>query len=135
MPEESAQAAYRQGADQLEMNQLDPAIASFGRAVQRDPTMAEAYMGRARAFAQKGDIRQALHDWGKVMALSANPNIENDERVDKFARQAAGTVIRIAREYDDVESEIDQALLGELVNIARKIIFPEEDSETPLTLQ
>lgn len=134
MPHESAQAAYQQGADQLEMNQLDPAIASFGRAVQRDPTMAEAYMGRARAFAQKGDIRQALHDWGKVMALAANPNIENNEQVDRFARQAAGTVIRVAKEYDDVESDIDQALLGELVHIAQKILFPDDDSETPLTI-
>ncbi|MFO7947116.1 MAG: hypothetical protein R6V19_09890 [Armatimonadota bacterium] len=127
MSEESAQEAYRQGADQLEMNQLDPAIASFGRAIKRDPTMAAAYMGRAQAFATKGDIRQALHDWGRVMALSASPEIQSNEAIDEFAKRAAGTVIRIAREYDDTESQVDQALLEELVRIAETILFPDQD--------
>lgn len=71
MTADPAHDAYRRGLDQLGMNQLDPAMTSFGLAIELDPDFAEAYAARAIVCMRQGMYLQAISDF--THAVKGNP--------------------------------------------------------------
>jgi tetratricopeptide (TPR) repeat protein len=65
-------AMLLQGAEQMEMGQLDDAIATFSEVIKRKPTFAEAWNKRATALFLAGDFRRSLADCDQV--IKRNPN-------------------------------------------------------------
>jgi tetratricopeptide (TPR) repeat protein len=56
------------GVEQLGLRQLDAAIDTFSRVIQRQPDFAEGWNKRATAYFVAGDYRRSLADCDEVMA-------------------------------------------------------------------
>ena len=50
---------------------FDRAIADFGKAIKLNPKYAGAYHSRGNAYAMKGDRKQAITDYRKILQLVA----------------------------------------------------------------
>jgi len=97
MPTDEAREAYQRGMDQMGMNQFDPAIASFGLAISRDPAYAGAYLARGVAFAKKQSYRQAIDDFD--MAADLQPDLQGLYVRRANAYRALGRLHEAAADY------------------------------------
>jgi len=97
MSRDAAREAYQRGMDQMGMNQFDPAIASFGLAISRDPGYAEAYLARGVAFARKQSYRQALDDFD--MAADLQPDLRDVYVQRASAYRMLGRLLEAAADY------------------------------------
>ncbi len=97
MDRAGAQEAYQRGLDQMDMNQFDPAIASFSLAVGRDPDCVEAYMARGTVFMKKGSHDQAIADFDRADRLS--PGVRNVYALRGAAYRALGRLTEAAADY------------------------------------
>jgi tetratricopeptide (TPR) repeat protein len=71
---DQAVAYFYRGTALFMTDQLDPAIADLGRAIEADPSWAPAYNNRARALAGKGELAKAIADYDALIALGpGNP--------------------------------------------------------------
>jgi tetratricopeptide (TPR) repeat protein len=59
------------GVEQMEQRQLEAAVETFGRAIQRRPDFAEGWNKRATAYFLLGDYTRSLADCDEVMARNA----------------------------------------------------------------
>ena len=58
----SAQNWYEQGVEQAATEQYDAAVTSFTQAIALEPSFAQAYSARGRAYVLAGDRRSAFQD-------------------------------------------------------------------------
>jgi tetratricopeptide (TPR) repeat protein len=70
--DEEVDALYRTGVDQMESGDLQQAIATFSRVIERKPDFAEGWNKRATLYFLVGDLRRSLVDCDEVM--KRNPN-------------------------------------------------------------
>ena len=68
----SAQDLYNAGRDMLQRNDYGAAVDAFTRAIAADPSLAQAYLGRATAYVYEGDTAAALQDYNQTLAMQAN---------------------------------------------------------------
>jgi tetratricopeptide (TPR) repeat protein len=61
-------ALFAIGVEQLQLRQLDDAVATFTRIIARRPQFAEAWNKRATAYFVQGDYARSLADCDEVMA-------------------------------------------------------------------
>jgi tetratricopeptide (TPR) repeat protein len=59
------------GVEQIEQGQLEAAVETFGRVIQRRPDFAEGWNKRATAYFLLGDYTRSLADCDEVMARNA----------------------------------------------------------------
>jgi tetratricopeptide (TPR) repeat protein len=59
------------GVEQMELRQLEAAVETFGRVIQRRPDFAEGWNKRATAYFLLGDYTRSLADCDEVMARNA----------------------------------------------------------------
>src|SRR5947207_1132824 len=74
--ERAAAEALARGDAALSAQQWQAAIAAYGEAIRRKPTLAAAYLGRSAAAFAGGDLDQAERDCTRVIAL--HPRTPND---------------------------------------------------------
>ncbi len=93
---------FASGVQQMGAGQLQPAIATFGRVIRRQPAFAEGWNKRATAYFLMGDLQKSLADCAEVIkrnpqhfgALSGYGQIyfqmeEFDKSLDYFRRALA----------------------------------------------
>ena len=93
---------FATGTQQMAAGQLQPAIATFGRVIRRQPAFAEGWNKRATAYFLAGDLQKSLADCAEVVkrnpqhfgALSGYGQIylqleELDKSLDYFRRALA----------------------------------------------
>ena len=68
---EAAQASYRQGNDFFDQHRFPDAAAAYGRAIEQNPQLLEAYYNRALAD-EMVDRQKAIADWHQFADLAAN---------------------------------------------------------------
>jgi tetratricopeptide (TPR) repeat protein len=67
----ASQEASDQGVAYLDRQRYDEAIAEFNKAIEIDPSFADAYYNRGIANSKKGNLDQAISDYTK--AIQINP--------------------------------------------------------------
>lgn len=70
--DEAIDALYRRGVDEMASGDVEHAIATFTRIIERKPAFAEAWNKRATLYFMIGDFRRSLADCDEVM--KRNPN-------------------------------------------------------------
>lgn len=71
MPKPAYEIYYLRGLALAERDFYDRAIADFSQAIQIQPNFAEAYAGRSRVYAAKGEADRAKEDQAKAEALAS----------------------------------------------------------------
>lgn len=71
--QDSAESLYNAARDMLQRNDYSAAVDTFTRAVGMDPSLSEAYLGRATAYMYEGNAQAALQDYNQ--ALQMRPNL------------------------------------------------------------
>ncbi len=69
LAQNSAQDQYNSGRDMLQSGDYAGAVNAFSRAISADPNMAQAYLGRATAYAYQGNSQAALQDYNQALQL------------------------------------------------------------------
>ncbi len=123
MTKDAAREAYQRGMDQMGMNQFDPAIASFGLAIGRDPEYAEAYLARGLAFTKKHSYGQALADFD--MAVELQPDLPGLYAYRGNAYRALGQLAEAAADYTRA---LEQFPKSQLYRQTREEIYREMES-------
>jgi len=70
--DDAIDALYRRGVDEMASGDVEHAIATFTRIIERKPAFAEAWNKRATLYFLIGDFRRSLADCDEVM--KRNPN-------------------------------------------------------------
>jgi tetratricopeptide (TPR) repeat protein len=81
-------------------NNLD-AVEAFNRAIEMEPTSAEAYLGRGQAYAALGELELAIADFGKAIVI-------NDTLADAYNER--GLVYGNLGQLDRALGDFDQAI-------------------------
>ena len=66
---DSAKNHYWRGRVYWGRNEVDEAVSSFSKAINRDPSFAPAYRYRANAFKEMGDLQASLADYTTLLSL------------------------------------------------------------------
>ena len=66
---DDAQIHYWRGRIDAARGQLDEAVSSFSKAINRDAALAPAYRYRANAFKEMGELQASLEDYTALIAL------------------------------------------------------------------
>lgn len=66
----TAQDLYNQGRDLLQQNNYQGAVDAFSRAIGIDPSMAQAYVGRATAYVYENNTQAALQDYNQALQMT-----------------------------------------------------------------
>jgi Tfp pilus assembly protein PilF len=69
LAQNTAQDAYNSARDMLQQNNYDGAITAFSNALNIDPNLAQAYVGRATAYVYDGNTQAALQDFNRALQL------------------------------------------------------------------
>lgn len=75
--QESADSAYRKGAEYLKQNKLDDAITELTKAIELNPKSDKAYYDRGRAYNAKGDLNKALADYTQTININSPESIQS----------------------------------------------------------
>ncbi|NVN88279.1 MAG: tetratricopeptide repeat protein [Rhodopseudomonas sp.] len=73
------------GAQYYDKDQYDPALADLDKAIQLDPSSAEAYMGRGLVDAAKKNNSRAIADFSEVIRLRPNASLAFVQRGNVYA--------------------------------------------------
>jgi tetratricopeptide (TPR) repeat protein len=71
----TAAAAFAQSGT----GDLDKKIAAYTQTLSRNPNLAEAYLSRGNAYADKGDYDRAIADYEAVLRI--DPNVANAKKI------------------------------------------------------
>ena len=69
LAQNTAQDAYNSARDMLQQNNYAGAIDAFSRTLGMDPSLAQAYVGRATAYVYEGNAQAALQDYDQALQL------------------------------------------------------------------
>ncbi len=72
LAQNSAEDLYSSARDMLQQQDYAGAVDAFSRAIGIDPTLAEAYVGRATAYLYESDPQSALQDFNQALELDPN---------------------------------------------------------------
>jgi lipoprotein NlpI len=93
----TADALNAQATALIRRERYDSAIAVLDRAIAAQPTLAEAYRNRGRAYRGKNDVAHALSDFDHALTLEpGNAHVYNDRAI---TYQFAGDLDRAIHEY------------------------------------
>ena len=68
----AAQDLYNQGRSLLQSSDFSGAVESFTRAINADPNLSEALLGRATAYVLEGNLTAALEDYNRALQMQGN---------------------------------------------------------------
>ncbi len=60
------------GLEKLKQKDLDGAFEDFSKAIEKDPSFAEAYLNRGFVYGNRGELQDALADFNKAIELDSN---------------------------------------------------------------
>ena len=93
-----AKKHFLKAVEQYQNNDLDQAIAEFGKAIEMDPNYAEAYAFRGRLYAVKKEYRLADDDLDQ--AIKINPKLPNPYAVKAVLHARQGNFKQAIEEYN-----------------------------------
>jgi tetratricopeptide (TPR) repeat protein len=96
-------AYNKRGLGFLDLKQYDKALADFDEAIRLLDFYSDAYWGRAKAYAAKGDHARAAADEAKAISLQPAP-------AGAIIRHAQGVTEMRRKRYDRAIDEFDRAL-------------------------
>ena len=79
----------------------DKAVADYGQAIQLEPTLVQAYLGRGVAYLQTGEYDKAIDDFDEVLRIDPGLAIAHDHR---------GAAWELKKEYEKAISDYSQAI-------------------------
>ena len=91
---------FKRGNDYLSQHQYDHAISDYTRALDINPSMAEAYNNRGYAYGSKSQYDQAICDYTKALELKLSAKIYDNR----------GYAYVIKAQYDRAISDFNNAL-------------------------
>ncbi len=116
-PTGEARQHYNKGVEYGQQGRFDDAIAEYSKAIELDPSLAEAYSNRGDAYRALGEIQRAIADYAEAIRL-------NPQDAGAYAGRAlAYTALGKDREAEDdfekavelgVEADLLRALVEEL---------------------
>ena len=96
-----AQAAFTAGEQAFLDEAYQEAVEAYGRALEHDPELSGAWVGRARARGKLGDHQAALADWDRAVELRPEDAAVLGDRAECLWR---------LNEYERAIEELDRAL-------------------------
>lgn len=63
---------YNRGSAHIAKNEYDQAIACFDKAIEIEPSFAQAYCNRGTAYYEKGQYDRAISDFDKAIEIESN---------------------------------------------------------------
>jgi tetratricopeptide (TPR) repeat protein len=102
--------AVLEGVSNLNLNKPEKAYEDFSRAIDIDPTRADAYVGRANTLSTLGRYEEALPDYDR--AIEIDPELANAYANRGSALSATGQYKKAIADYEkalELNPEIDDA--------------------------
>ena len=102
--------AVLDGVSNLNLNKPEKAFEDFSRAIDIDPSRADAYLGRANTLSTLGRYEQALPDYNR--ALEIDPELANAYANRGSAHSQTGQYKKAIADYEkalELDPEIDDA--------------------------
>ncbi|HLH26613.1 MAG TPA: tetratricopeptide repeat protein [Chloroflexota bacterium] len=72
LAQNTAQDDYNNARNMLQQSDYTGAVQGFTAAINADPSLAEAYVGRATAYMYQGNLDAALQDYNQALQLQPN---------------------------------------------------------------
>ena len=102
--------AVLEGVSNLNLNKPEKAYDDFSRAIDIDPTRADAYVGRANTLSTLGRYEEALPDYNR--AIEIDPELANAYANRGSAHSQTGQYEKAIADYEkalELDPEIDDA--------------------------
>ena len=102
--------AVLEGVSNLNLNKPEKAYDDFTRAIDIDPTRADAYLGRANTLSTLGRYEEALPDYNR--AIEIDPELANAYANRGSAHSQTGQYEKAIADYEkalELDPEIDDA--------------------------
>jgi tetratricopeptide (TPR) repeat protein len=102
--------AVLDGVSNLNLNKPEKALKDFNRAIDIDPTRADAYVGRANTLSTLGRYAEALPDYNR--ALEIDPKLANAYANRGSAHSQTGQYKKAIADYEkalELDPKIDDA--------------------------
>ena len=102
--------AVLDGVSNLNLNKPEKAYEDFNRAIDIDPTRADAYLGRANTLSTLGRYEEALPDYNR--AIEIDPELANAYANRGSAHSQTGQYKKAIADYEkalELDPEIDDA--------------------------
>ena len=102
--------AVLEGVSNLNLGKPDKAYEDFSRAIDIDPTRADAYVGRANTLSTLGRYEEALPDYNR--AIEIDPELANAYANRGSAHSQTGQYEKAIADYEkalELDPEIDDA--------------------------
>jgi len=102
--------AVLDGVSNLNLNKPEKAYEDFNRAIDIDPTRADAYLGRANTLSTLGRYEEALPDYNR--AIEIDPELANAYANRGSAHSQTGQYEKAIADYEkalELDPEIDDA--------------------------
>ena len=102
--------AVLDGVSNLNLNRPQKALKDFSRAIDINPSRADAYLGRANTLSTLGRFEEALPDYNR--ALEIDPKLANAYANRGSARSQLGQYKKAIADYEkalELDPEIDDA--------------------------
>ncbi|MHC4430794.1 MAG: tetratricopeptide repeat protein [Planctomycetota bacterium] len=101
MDPEDANTCNNLGIISARRDQYETAISNFGRAVQRNPVLAEAYFNRGHVYVAIGQMARGISDFGKAVEI---------KRTFAAAYVDRGIIYAAMNQYDEAVSDFSKAV-------------------------
>jgi tetratricopeptide (TPR) repeat protein len=116
----NAREYYESGNKYFEQSKLKEAVVEYRNAIQKDAKYGEAHLKLAEACSRLGDLRCALRAY--VNAADLLPaNLD--------AQLKAGTLLYLAKRYDEARTRADKVLAGDPKNLEAKLLRANATAE------
>ena len=102
--------AVLEGVSNLNLNKPEKALEDFNRAIDIDPSRADAYLGRANTLSTLGRYEEALPDYNR--AIEIDPEVANAYANRGSAHSQTGQYKKAIADYEkalELDPEIDDA--------------------------
>ena len=102
--------AVLDGVSNLNLNKPEKALKDFSRAIDIDPSRADAYVGRANTLSTLGRYEEALSDYNR--AIEIDPELANAYANRGSAHSQTGQYKKAIADYEkalELDPEIDDA--------------------------
>ncbi len=102
--------AVLDGVSNLNLNKPEKALGDFNRAIDIDPSRADAYVGRANTLSTLGRYEEALPDYNR--AIEIDPEVANAYANRGSAHSQTGQYEKAIADYEkalELDPEIDDA--------------------------
>lgn len=83
----TARDFLKRGDVQLSRNNLAKAVRHYTKAIELDPTLAQAYLRRGIARRLKGNLHTAIEDFDKAQAIDPSATLNNRQIADSYSNR------------------------------------------------